>query len=142
MKRYGYKFEKMDGGYTSAIDARAFSLFFAIVFSIFFGIIFGYRASYFGVGFLYFVVGFISEFFPKVGLCVAFIIFIGIASLFLHAEYFLFEQCFENCTPWSARKDNPDKISIIWQSVFLGTFFFAYNLVVIWLFYLRAKSKS
>jgi ABC-type dipeptide/oligopeptide/nickel transport system permease subunit len=142
MKRYGYKFEKMDGSFTSAIDARAFSLFFAIAFFIFFGIIFGYRAGYFGVGILYFIVGFISEYFPKISLTIALVILVLVMSFFLRSEYLLIDQCYENCTPWSKRNGKEERISTIWQSLLLGTFFLTYNIVVVWLLYLPIKSKK
>lgn len=142
MKRYGYKFERMDGVYASALDARAFSLFFGILLSIIFGIAFKGRTGFFSVGLLYFFIGFISEFFPKIGLAIALIIFALFAAVFLHSEYLLLDQCYENCTEWSRRNGATEKISTIWQSLFLGVFFLTYNLIVIWLFYIRTKSKS
>jgi hypothetical protein len=142
MKRYGYKFEKLDGSYTAAIDVRVFSLFFGIVLFILFGIIFGYRSSCFGVGLLYFGAGFLSEFFPRIGLSIALLIFLCITVIFVNSEYQIINECYENCGSWSRKIGKEEKVSTIGQSLLLGGVFLIYNFVVIWLFYVPLKSKS
>jgi hypothetical protein len=100
MKRYGYKFEKLDGQMTEAIEIRYLSAFLAVVCGVFASIYTGEKSQIFSlvpISIIFIALSFGAEFFKRtfltaiIGLCILFI------SVIIYLIATNFNECFKYC---------------------------------------------